>query len=85
MSTAAPLDMTMTNDRSRRFEIWSRCEGGTARLHGRAEGMTFEDACKHLACESLDFWSHYTRGKYRGFKLYSSKDEALTPGDSGGT
>ena len=75
--------MSMTNDRSRHFEIWSRCEDGTARLHGRAEGITFEDACKHLACESLDFWSHYTRGKYRGVKLYSSKKEAIASAGTG--
>ncbi len=70
----------MTTENNRRFEIWSRREDGTARLHGRAEGLTFEDACKHLSCESLDFWNHYVGRKYRGAKLYESKAEALAAG-----
>ena len=59
------------------FEIWSRDETGGARLHGRAAGLTFEDACKQLACESLDFWRHYARGSYGNERLYPSEAEAL--------
>jgi hypothetical protein len=66
--------------RRKTFEIWSRGESGLVRLHGRALGLTFEDACKHLACESLDFWHHYARGSYGGEKLYPSADEALAGG-----
>jgi len=61
----------------RRFEIWSRSAAGTARLHGNASGATFQDACKHLACESIDFWTHFARGAYGDEKLYPSEAEAL--------
>ena len=66
----------MTHPRSHYFEIWSGTDSGEARLHGRALGLTFEDACKHLACESLDFWKNYERGAYGGEKLYATKAEA---------
>ena len=62
--------------RATHFEIWSRTPTGV-RLHGRAAGLTFEDACKQLACESLDFWHHFSRGSYRGDKLYPSSADAL--------
>jgi hypothetical protein len=39
-------------------------------------GITFEDACKQLACESLDFWTHYDKGKYRGWTLFPTMAEA---------
>lgn len=67
----------MNSQRSDYFEIWSRSETGEARLHGRASGLTFEDACKQLACDSLDFWRYYQRGSYGGQKLYTSAGEAL--------
>lgn len=58
------------------FEIWSRPPSGDLRCHGRAPGMTFDDACKHLACESLDFWTHFDRGRYQGDPLFASRHEA---------
>lgn len=45
--------------------------------HGMAPGVTFSDACKHLACTSLDFWTHYERDHYRGLPLYPSREAAL--------
>lgn len=54
------------------YEIWSRDETGGVRLHGSASGLTFEDACKQLSCDSLDFWRYYARGAYRGQRLHSS-------------
>ena len=45
--------------------------------------MTFEDACKHLSTENLDFWTHYERGAYRGRRLYATREEALAdPADA---
>ena len=67
----------MNTERRDRFEIWSRTETGEARLHGRACGVTLEDACKQLACDSLDFWRNYERGSYCGHPLYPSAAEAL--------
>ena len=63
--------------RGRRHEVWSRSETGQALFHGHASGLTFEDACKHLACSSIDFWRHYRRGCYGGQALYGSAAEAL--------
>lgn len=59
------------------FEIWSRSGDGKIRKHGGAHGLTFKDACKHLACTSLDFWTHYERGHYRGLPLYETREQAL--------
>lgn len=67
----------MSSERSTMFEIWSRSTSGEPRLHGRASGLTFEDACKQLACDSLDFWRFYDRGSYRDQKVYPSATEAL--------
>lgn len=65
------------------FEIWSRTNDGGARKHGTACGVTFDDACKHLASESIDFWTHYDKGRYRGQRLYESQGAALAAGASG--
>ena len=67
----------MSDERNTRYEIWSRLETGEARLHGCATGLTFQDACKQLACDSLDFWRHYEKGSYQSHKLYPSAAEAL--------
>ena len=67
----------MSDERNTRYEIWSLNETGEARLHGCASGLTFEDACKQLACDSLDFWRYYERGAYRNQRLYPSAAEAL--------
>ena len=69
-----------TETRSSLFEIWSAVEGGGAQMHGSAYGVTFADACKHLASESVDFWTHYDKGRYRGRRLWSSEREALAAG-----
>ena len=66
----------MMSQRSEIFEIWSRGEGGEPRLHGRAAGLTFEDACKQLACDSIDFWQNFERGSYAGHRLYASASQA---------
>ena len=67
----------MKSDRTQLFEIWSRSERGEARLHGCASGLTFEDACKQLACDSIDFWRYFDRGSYGGRKLHPSAARAL--------
>lgn len=67
----------MASTRANYFEVWSRTTSGSAEKHGAALGVTFEDACKHLACESLDFWQHFDKGMYRGQRLYPSEQEAL--------
>lgn len=72
----------MNGHRKNHFEIWSRVETGELKLHGAAYGLTFEDACKQLASESIDFWKHYARGTYRGEKLYPSEEEAARDGDT---
>ncbi len=58
------------------FEIWSRSRTNEPQFHGRAFGLTFEDACKQLACDSLDFWRYYERGRYNGRLLFGSAEEA---------
>jgi hypothetical protein len=58
------------------FEVWSRGKGNEPQFHGRAFGLTFEDACKQLACDSLDFWRYYERGRYDGQGLYESAEAA---------
>ena len=63
--------------RGLRIEIWSRAPDGSAHKHGEANGLTFEDACKQLSTECLDFWTHYERGSYRGRPLYPDRDAAL--------
>jgi len=40
-----------TYSRSHHHEVWSRTETGSVEKHGAAFGVTFEDACKHLAPE----------------------------------
>lgn len=60
-----------------RFEVWSRTEDGDAVKHGVADGMTFDDACRQLACDSVDFWTHYERRRYRDRTLHPSRAEAL--------
>ncbi len=67
----------MSDARNNRYEIWSLNDSGEPRLHGHATGLTFDDACKQLACDSLDFWRHYKRGSYAGHKLYASRDAAV--------
>lgn len=62
---------------SLRFEVWSRTEDGDVVKHGDAVGMTFEDACKQLACDSVDFWTHYEKRRYRNRTLHPSRGEAL--------
>ncbi len=62
----------MKPQRNETFEIWSSSDSGEPRLHGRASGLTFEDACKQLACDSLDFWRNFERGAYAGYRLYAS-------------
>lgn len=62
--------------RSAHFEVWSRRANGETHFHGRAYGLTFEDACKQLACDSLDFWHHYKRGCYDGQPLHASAEAA---------
>ena len=53
------------------FEIWSRIPDGSVKKHGSALGLTFGDACKQLASESVDFWNHYDgRGKFKGYELH---------------
>lgn len=64
-------------DRSRWYEVWTRAPDGTVQCHGGAHGLTFEDACKHLSCESLDFWTHFEKGRYRGRRLCATRSEAL--------
>ena len=59
------------------FEIWSRRETGDAVLHGRARGLTFQDACKQLACDSIEFWRYHERDTWRGQKLFPSAAQAL--------
>jgi hypothetical protein len=66
-----------TQTRPGYFEIWSRTQDGRAQKHGGACGRTFDDACKHLASESVDFWTHYDKGRYRGRALYPSEALAL--------
>ena len=62
--------------RAGRFEVWSRVDGGAIERHGVAFGLTFEDACKQLSTESLDFWEHFEKGRFRGHKVYPSRAEA---------
>jgi hypothetical protein len=63
--------------RSTRFEIWSRTLDGSIKRHGVARGLTFVDACKQLASESVDFWKGYDdKGKFQGYRLHSSRAEA---------
>lgn len=69
--------MMTTPSRSTLYEVWSRATSGAVQKHGSAFGVTFEDACKHLACESIDFWTHYERGRYRGRPLCESRRQAL--------
>ena len=69
--------MITTPSRSTLYEVWSRTAGGGVQKHGSAFGVTFEDACKHLACESIDFWTHYERGRYRGRVLCETRGQAL--------
>jgi len=64
--------------RSTCYEVWSRADDGAAHKHGVALGVTFEDACKHLASESIDFWTHFDKGRYRGRQLYRDRTAALT-------
>jgi hypothetical protein len=66
-----------THSRSHHHEVWSRTETGSVEKHGAAFGVTFEDACKHLAAESVDFWTYFDRGYYRGRRLYPSRSQAL--------
>ena len=74
---AVGVGSAVNDGRNTRYEIWSLGESGEPHLHGCASGLTFEDACKQLACDSLDFWHHYERGAYRRQKLYPSAAEAL--------
>ena len=67
--------------RSTCYEVWSRSENGDAQKHGVALGVTFEDACKHLASESIDFWTHFDKGRYRGRRLYRDRSAALAAND----
>lgn len=67
--------------RSAWFEIWSRDADGDVEKLGAAFGVTFEDACKHLASESIDFWTHFEKGLYRGRPLYRSRGQALAAAD----
>jgi hypothetical protein len=66
-----------TGFRTTSYEIWSCSGDGNVERHGRALGITFEDACKQLASESVDFWTHFDKGTYRGRRLYPSRAEAL--------
>jgi len=66
-----------------RYEVWSRAENGRVRKHGEAVGLTFEDACKHLACESIDFWTYYEKGRYRGRPLSESAADAESGVEAG--
>lgn len=75
-----PRDPLLPPSPKHYFDIWSRSPSGEPQLHGRAQGLTFEDACKQLASESIDFWHHFERGSYRGEKLYPSKAEVLGGG-----
>lgn len=72
----------VTDTRPGRYEIWSCSESGHVHKHGAAFGATFEDACKHLASESIDFWTHYERGRYQGRPVYPSRREALAAVES---
>jgi hypothetical protein len=58
-------------------EIWSCAPDGRVQKHGGAFGLTFEDACKHLSCESVDFWKEYHKGRYRGRLVCESRAQAL--------
>lgn len=58
-------------------EVWSCDTAGRAQMHGTAFGLTFQDACKQLASESIDFWTHYDKGHYRGRLLCQSREEAM--------
>lgn len=60
-----------------RFEVWSCDAVGRPHMHGTAAGRTFADACKQLACDSMDFWTHFDKGCYQGRPLHSSRAEAL--------
>ena len=71
--------MTMGAWRPQTVEVWSRGPDGAARLHGRARCLSFADACKQLATESIDFWTHYDRGCYQGRSLHPSRALALAP------
>jgi hypothetical protein len=62
--------------RAAHFEIWSRSKDGRVHKHGAALGLTFQDACKHLASECVDFWTHYDKGRYQGRRLYASRGQA---------
>lgn len=64
--------------RAKVYEVWSRTPSGSLKKHGVARGLTFEDACKQLACDSLDFWMHFQRGAYQGHKLHPSETEVLS-------
>ena len=68
-----------SESRSTRYEVWSRTDKGSAEKHGTAFGVTFADACKQLASESIDFWTHFDKGSYRGRPLYQSQAQALAP------
>jgi hypothetical protein len=68
--------------RAKLFEVWSRTDTDRAHKHGEAFGLTFSDACKHLASESLDFWTHYDKGRYRSRPLYPTRHQALTAPNS---
>ncbi|MDH5676224.1 MAG: hypothetical protein OEZ06_29155 [Myxococcales bacterium] len=66
-----------TPSRATRYEVWSRDDNGEVEKHGAAFGLTFEDACKHLASESIDFWTHFDKGRYRGRPLFHDREQAL--------
>ena len=64
--------------RATHFEIWSQTLDGSIKMHGAAQGLTFVDACKQLASESVEFWKHYDdKGKFQGYKLHSSRAEVV--------
>jgi len=66
--------------RSTLYEVWSCADDGAVQKHGAALGVTFEDACKQLSTESVDFWTHFEKGRYRGRLLYRARGEALHAG-----
>jgi hypothetical protein len=66
-------------------EVWSRDASGQPHMHGTALGVTFQDACKQLATESVDFWTHYDKGRYQGNPLFRSREEVMAQSASTGS
>lgn len=74
----------MPSPRRTLHEVWSLDADGQPHKHGAALGLTFQDACKQLASESVDFWTHYDKGRYQGRPLYRSREDLMSKPASAG-